>query len=228
MPDVVFTDVLGIDPAYAPVPAQKALPRWYIDTPEYTDGDRLIVDGTTPHTVKKCMPVFDALTAGYIIKTYVDVQVSHREGTPWYEWPSQNAIAFHPISQAPLHPSQNGAPYPKWNNPWAIRTPRGYSCMFLPPMHNPNGMFTILPGIVDTDTYTAPVNFPFVLDDVSWEGIIPAGTPLAQVIPFRRDNWSMRIGNDKERAAQSAVTTRLLSVWFNSYKRQFWTRKQYR
>lgn len=225
---ITFTDTLGVSDEYAPTPASRVLPDWYKVTPEYIGGERLITDGTTPHTVKKCMPVFDAMTAGYLIRTYVDVQVTQRDGLPYYEWPQFGAISFHPVEQAPDHPAQNGAPFPKWTNPWAIRTPRGYSCLFVPPMHNPNGMFTILPGIVDTDTYEAPVNFPFVLDNVTWEGLIPAGTPIAQVIPFRRDDWMMRLGDDKDRIQQRAVTTRLRSLWFHSYKRQFWTRKQYR
>jgi hypothetical protein len=225
---IVFTDTLGVDEQYAPVPASKCVPAWYKQTPEYVGGQRLIRDGNTPHTVKKCVPVFDAMTAGYIIRTYVDVQVTQRDGLPFYEWPLGGAISFHPVDQAPEHPARNGAPYPKWTNPWAISTPRGYSCLFVPPMHNPNGIFTIMSGVVDTDTYTAPVNFPFVMDDVAWDGLIPAGTPLAQVIPFRRDDWTMRIGDDKDRQRQAGVTTRLRSLWFNSYKRQFWTRKQYR
>lgn len=225
---VTFTDTLGVDQQYAPVPASKCLPEWYKRTPEYVGGERVIRGGDTPHTVKKCVPVFDALTAGYLIRTYVDVQVTRQNEMPYFEWPNFGAISFHPVEQAPKHPARNDAPYPKWTNPWAIRTPRGYSCLFLPPMHNPNGLFTILPGIVDTDTYEAPVNFPFVLDNVEWEGLIPAGTPLAQVIPFRRDEWTMRLGADKDRARIGAVTTRLRSLWFNSYKRQFWTRKQYR
>lgn len=225
---VTFTDTLGVDPQYAPIPASKCLPDWYKQSPEYVGGERVIRDGRSPHTIKKCVPVFDAMTAGYVIRTYVDVQVTRRDGLPYYEWPSQNALSFHPVEQAPNHPARNGAPYPKWTNPWSISTPRGYSCLFVPPMHNPNGMFTIMPGIVDTDTYCAAVNFPFVLNDISWEGLIPAGTLLAQVIPFLRDDWEMRIGNASDVAASARVTTRLRSVWWNAYKRQFWTRKNYR
>jgi hypothetical protein len=204
------------------------LPDWYKNTPEYIGGERLIRDGNTPHTVKKCIPVFDAMTAGYVLKTYVDVQVTQRDGLPYYEWPLGGAISFHPVEQAPVHPGVNGAPFPKWSNPWAISTPRGWSCLFIPPMHNPNGIFTILPGLVDTDSYTAPVNFPFTLDDVTWEGLIPAGTPMVQVIPIHRESWKMQMGGDKERAAQGKVTGRLRALWWNSYKRQFWSRKEYR
>lgn len=228
--EITFTNVLGADDQFGPIPAIKLLPDWYKQTHEYLNNKKLVVNGHTPHTIKKCIPVFDAMNAGYILRTPVDVQVSKEEGSdlPYYQWPSLDAVAFHPVEQAPLHPSQNGAPYPKWMNPWAVSTPRGWSCLFIPPMHNPNGIFTILPGLVDTDTYTNAVNFPFTLDDVTWEGLIPAGTPMVQVIPIHRESWKMRIGGDKERVAQGKVTGRLRALWFNSYKRQFWSRKEYR
>ena len=226
MRNITFIDLYGLGKDYAPRPATEYLPDWYKRTPEYTNKRREIVDGSTPHTIKKCIPVFDAMTAGYIIATPVDVQVTRREGSPYFEWPMLDAISFHPIAQALLHPEYNGYPYPKWSNPWGIQTPPGYSCMFLPPLHNPNGIFTAFPGIVDTDTYTAAVNFPFVLDDPEWTGLIPKGTPIVQVIPFRRDDWESQYSADAQSSMR--VVSKLLTLFFNSYKRQFWTRKQYR
>ena len=226
---ITFTNVLGLD-FFPPQPSVKSVPEWYKNTPEYLDaqGKKIFTNGNTPHTVKKCIPVFDAITAGYMLYTQVDVQVSEQDGMPYFNWAGQDAISFHPVEQAPLHPDKNGAPYPKWANPYAIKTPPGYSVLFVPPMHNPNGIFTILSGVVDTDTYKAPVNFPFVLNDVKWQGIIPAGTPMAQVIPFKRDAWEHEIGSDKERIEQNIVTAKLKTLFFNSYKRQFWSRKEYK
>jgi hypothetical protein len=148
---------------------------------------------------------------------------------PYYQWSDQGAIEFHPVIQAPNHPNQNGAPYPKWINPYAVKTPPGYSVLFCPPMHNPNGVFTILPGIVDTDEYFATVNFPFVLNDINWEGIIPAGTPMAQVIPFKRDSWKMEVTTEKEKIEEIFKLEKFLRTsFFNKYKKKFWTRKEYR
>jgi hypothetical protein len=229
MKEITFTNVLGLD-FFPPKPAVKQIPDWYKDTPEYVgDQGRKITDsGSTPHTIKKCIPVLDAMTAGYILYTQVDVQVTQVDGLPYFNWAGQDAIGFHPIGQAPLHPAKKDAPYPKWNNPYCIKTPPGYSTLFLPPMHNPNGIFTVLEGFVDTDTYQAPVNFPFVLNDVKWEGIIDAGTPMIQVIPIKRDSWKHKIGSDKERMEQSMITNKLRTLFFNSYKKQFWSRKEYK
>jgi hypothetical protein len=227
--EITFTNVLGLD-FFPPKPAVKNIPNWYKDTPEYLgdQGKKITGDGNIPHTIKKCIPVLDAMTAGYILYTQVDVQVTQVDGLPYFHWAGQDAIAFHPIGQAPLHPAKKDAPYPKWNNPYAIKTPPGYSTLFLPPMHNPNGIFTVLEGFVDTDIYSSPVNFPFVLNNVKWEGIIGAGTPMVQVIPIKRDSWKHKIGLDKERQEQMMITAKLKTLFFNSYKRQFWARKEYR
>ena len=225
---ITFTNVLGLD-FYPPKPAVKEVPDWYRNTPEYVGehGRKIVDPNLTVHTVKKCIPVFDAMTAGYILYTQVDIQVSQADNLPYYTWADQGGIEFHPIEQAPLHPTRNEAPYPKWNNSYAIATPPGYSTLFTQPMHR-ESVFTILEGIVDTDQYKAPVNFPFVLKDTKWEGIIPAGTPMAQVIPFKRESWKHRIGSDKEIREQEKINRKLTALLFNSYKRQFWSSKQYR
>jgi hypothetical protein len=226
--NITFTNIYGLD-FFPPQPSVKEVPDWYRDTPEYVNDEikKITNVSEAPHTVKKCIPVFDAMTAGYIIYTQVDVQVSQEDGFPFYMWPEQNAISFHPIAQAPLHPAKKESPYPKWNNAYAIKTPPGYSVLFTQPFHR-ESVFTILPGIVDTDKYTAPVNFPFVLNDNKWEGIIPAGTPMAQVIPFKRESWKHEIGSNKDRIEQDRLTRKLKTLFFNSYKRQFWSSKSFR
>ena len=173
------------------------------------------------------MPVFDAITAGYIITSPVDVWVSLKNEDQYFEWPSLNAISFHPIAQAPLHPSKKPFAYPKWNNLWSIRTPRGYSTLFVQPFHR-ESVFTILPGVVDTDQYFAPVNFPFVINDPAFEGLIPAGTPIAQAIPFKRESWKHEIGKESDLSDQLNVTRKLQTRFFDRYKSMFWSKKEYK
>ena len=203
------------------------MPNWYKKTESYVTGKREIFEDSINETIKKCIPVFDAITTGYILYTQVDIDVSEKDGMPYYHWPSQDAIDFHPIQQAPLHPSQNGYPYPKWNNPYAIITPPGYSVLCMPPLHR-DSVFEILPGIVDTDTYITPINFPFILKDPNWTGIIPAGTPMAQIIPFKRQSFKMKMGNQKDVDKSLYNLIRLKTKIFNRYKTLFWQRKEYR
>ena len=226
---IVFTDTIGVDPSYAPSPAIKNLPDWYKKSESYTRQDQLWVDGKSPHTIKKCVPVLDSMSAGYLIKCFVDIQVTQRDGIPYYEWRGvPDAVLFHAFGQLGQHPQGQGIPLAKLKNPWAIRTPLGWSSLIVSPMHGDSSPLSILPAIVDTDTYNAQVNLPFVLKDKSWVGLIPAGTPIAQVIPIRRESWKMTFGNEKERAKIEATVTRLLSLMYNSYRKQFWSRKEYR
>ena len=231
---IKFTDTLGISKEYEPKPASMFVPDWYKKLDSYLSGEKKPAgQGGTTATAKRCMPVFDAIVGGYIIVSVADVFVSQKEtedGTkqPWFEWSNHGLIQFHPVSQAPEHPNRNGhMAYPKWINPWAIKTPKGYSVLFTQPMHR-ESPFTILPGIVDTDTYTAPVNFPFVLNDVTFEGLIPAGTPIAQVIPIKRDSWEMSLGGQAEFEEQKKIANHLQSKFFDRYKSMFRQPKEYK
>lgn len=224
---ITFTNTSGID-IEQPQPASKFVPDWYKNTESYTSKERKPNgNGGTTATIKRCMPVFDAIIAGYIITSPADVYVSIKDGQQFFEWSSLGMISFHPIEQAPEHPSRKPHAYPKWMNPWAIKTPKGYSTLFTQPMHR-ESVFTILPGIVDTDTYTAPVNFPMVINDPNFEGLIPKGTPIAQVIPFKREGWQMEIGSEKELKEQHSITQKLQTKFFDRYKSMFWSRKEYK
>jgi hypothetical protein len=240
---ILFTDTIGVEEEYRPIPASKQIPDWYKDTESYVNKEKKPMgNGRTSGTIKRCLPVFDAINSGYIITTYTDVYVSQSKvldennnptnlTIPYWEWPSLEPIKWHPVAQAQNHPGKKDlsdtASYPKWMNPWAIKTPPGYSCLFIPPLHR-ESVFTILEGVVDTDKYYAPVNFPFVLNDWKFEGLIPAGTPIAQVIPFKRESWKLEIGNQEDLIKQSMITKKLHTKIFDSYKLHFRQIKEYK
>jgi len=246
---IKFTDTMGVAEDYRPKTADRFVPDWYKNLESYLGGEKAPDgNGSTSATAKRCMPIFDAISGGYILTTYVDVWVKQQpqipEGTfmdentdmstfptqPFYEWPSFGPLGFHPVEQMPEHPSKGDhkISYPKWINPWAITTPPGYSVLFISPMHR-DSMFTILPGIVDTDQYAAPVNFPFVLNEANkFEGLIPAGTPMAQVIPFKRDSWEMQTGTQEDFNEQLKITSKLRTKFFDSYKTQYRQLKEYK
>ena len=228
--EIIFTPIVPVEDIYYPEPASKNIPEWYKKTESFINSKIFRAeDGGGNQSIKKCIPVFDAISAGYIIKTYVDVYVTLTEDNiSYFNWPMYDPISFHPIQQAPIHPGMNNRPFPKWNNPWSIKTSSGYSCLFIDPMHNPNGIFTMMPGVVDTDSYINSVNFPFTLNDPNFEGMIPAGTPICQVIPFKRDSFNMRIGGDKEIKDIDKFNFIFRNRWVNNYKSKFWNKKSYR
>lgn len=224
---IIFTNTSSTD-MEQPQLASKFIPDWYKNMESYIGGEKKPQgEGKTGITIKRCMPVFDAMTSGYIITSPADVYVRVKENVQYFEWSALDLIGFHPIAQAPDHPNRKPHAYPKWHNLWSIKTPKGYSTLFTQPMHR-ESVFTILPGIVDTDTYTAPINFPFVVNDPNFEGLIPKGTPIAQVIPFKREDWQMEIGSEKELKEQFNIAQKLQTKFFDRYKSMFWSRKEYK
>jgi hypothetical protein len=230
--DISFIDVLGVPEEFYPKPASKFIPEWYQQTPSYFIKTKSPdSDGFMPATIKKCIPVFDAITTGYVIVSFVDIHVSKEIdefGKEYiaYKWPKyENPIHFHPEIQALKHPLNNGYEYPKWINPWTIKTPKGYS-VYIKNLPHTKGIFTIMEGVVDTDKYLAPINLPFVLNDPEWTGIIDAGTPIAQVIPFKRESWQMSTSVDILGKNNSLHILRpSFSDW---YKKSYRTKKDYK
>jgi hypothetical protein len=236
----IFTD---IPEEFYPKPAFMCLPDWYKETKPYVERKSINNDGhdnTLLKTIKKCIPVFDSITSGYIIFSAMDIKVSSLENGSYYiEWPntfniisnkvSTDPIQFHDFDQLTEYPFlEKRDRVPKFINPWGIKTPRGYSVFVTTPMHR-KLPFEILPGIVDTDKNHAPINFPFLFKEKNWNGFIPSGTPIAQIIPFKRDSWKMKIEEkeeDKKISLQQVF--RMQSSYKSPYKKVLWTKKDFK
>lgn len=217
-----------ISEEYYPEPSKNNIPSWYKETKPYSSDNKYGYGSVKNSTIKKCMPVFDAMSSGYVIKLHSDIYVKYNgvgyEFKPALD--SINIIDFHPKKQVENYPfnKEMYSLLPKITNPWGIKTKSGYSSLIIPPMHREN-IIGILPGVVDTDKYNAPVNLPFVINKDRYTGIVKAGTPIAQVIPFKRDTWSMLIEEDLE--VDKKTATKILSVFYNGYKDMFWNKKEF-
>ena len=82
------------------------------------------------------------------------------------------------------NPKVGKAQYLKLVNPFMFKTPRGYSTLITGSMLNPQPEFDIIPGVVNTDYYHTCNVVVNVLTDK--EFIIERGTPIAQMIVFKR------------------------------------------
>ena len=240
MRKIIFTDLEQSIPGLeSPQPASEVIPDWYKRMASYfgkeyglkTDKEVYLTNTYhVPQTMKRCMPLFDAMTAGYIVKTICDVQITQENGAPFYIWSANyEVITFHGRKQTEGNPVANpNIDPPKWTSPWTIQTPPGYSSMIVPPMNHHNGIFEIFSGVVDTDTYNDRVHFPFRLLDWGWEGVIPAGTPLAQIIPFKRDSFQMEMGGEEQRKRANLTNSKIRQHFYNAYRNHFWSRKSFR
>jgi hypothetical protein len=202
-------------------------------------------------TVKGCMPFLDTLTTGYALKLPVDYYVNHnfidKEGrkadakstgseNPFGEYLKDINInkQFKPHDERQMHDSPQvkknlNLPIHKFINPWVIKTPPGYSCLFLPPMNNTDDRFSILPGIVDTDVFENEVNFPFILNGDKYpviETTIKLGTPYVQVIPFKREEWKMKIDSMENKTYIKNKISFFQNI-IGNYKNKIWKKKKW-
>ena len=141
--------------------------------------------------------------------------------------PFLDTHSWQQLRGSPMVEKNGKIPFLKILNPWRIETPAGYSCLFLPPMNNSDDRFEIIPGIVDTDTYTKEINFPIVLNGDKYkelETCIKKGTPYAQVIPFKRESWKMEIKKFKKKNFIEDTVFHHLNLW-RRYKTYFWHKK---
>jgi hypothetical protein len=227
MTQIVFTNIKDwdIQKEYYPSPAKNTIPEWYKDLPTYTDTEKTI----SSSTVKKCMPFFDAMTSGYIIYLPTSLYVYRLlDGTPIFE-PENPALKLflienHGASQATGYSDTITRSIPKIINPWAIKTDPGYSSFIVNPLHRKSPI-KILEGIVDTDEFISNINFPFLLEK-EFEGVIESGTPIAQIIPFKRESYTMKIENENK-ASLSFAREFNGNDSVNIYKKKCWSRKEY-
>ena len=222
------TNSLNKEWSKEPVPAKKYLPNWYKCMDLYVDKE---ASGIEKHelTLKSCQPFLDSISSGYYILLNSDVVVSlDKNGNHVIEWKTDTEIvSTHLESQVKgIDISNEYRKFPfKWNNFFVIKTPKNYSTLFTHPLGINDLPFYSLPGVVDTDKFNLPINFPFFIKK-DFQGIIKRGTPIIQVIPFKRDAWYMEMGKIDENI--EAKQTIFLSNIKNYYKNFFWSRKEYR
>jgi hypothetical protein len=219
-----------------PEPANKHIPEWYRNIPSKLDNDkkfgiaRYVTSGTNS-TIKGCSPFLDAMTAGYVYTLPTDVEFRIIEdGNITVKWSTGGEfVSDHSANQHPgLPPAHKDFDFVlKWAFPFVIETPPGYSCIYTHPINQHNLPFRTFTGIVETDKYPLPVQFPFqIVQEFEERMIIEKGTPICQIIPFKRDDWKSLQEEQTEEEAMRGLFA-LKSKLVKSYKTQWWEKKKY-
>jgi len=199
-----------------PFPAYKGVPAWYREMPGVENNKM---------TVKKCVPVLDAITSGYLITLAADVEVTDQGIKNFSKVKMVSAHHKEQTLNLVVPPEYDEQPY-KWENFFVVKTPKGYSTMFVHPLNRTDLPFMSLSGVVDTDKHPIPVNFPFLIRK-DFRGIITAGTPLIQAIPFKRESWTSEVDDTSPVRLPENFHT-IHNPPFGYYKKHWWSRKQYR
>jgi len=183
-----------------PGPIIKIIPEWYRKADRFAkkpDGDYWKgPDGGKVPTWKACPAIFDIMGTGYALKTPCDIE---------FKLQGVNTLSVTilddrykdfctPRGAMPQfeHPKGYYENHFAWFPDWAVETPVGYSVLYTQPFNRFELPFLTTSGIIDNDKVNLPGSMPFFLVK-GFEGVIEKGTPYAQLLPFKREDWESEI-----------------------------------
>jgi hypothetical protein len=221
-----------------PVPAKTLIPNWFKEIPPERD-----LDGTFTlrhsSTVKKCTPFMDALTTGYMVTVPQDIAIKIIDGKQYAYWGVDRYDMYTPTQIDPIFsadvahryeglPTPNGCSSFVWRMTTypQIKTPIGYSILVTHPFNRYDLPFLALSGVIDSDKMCGQLSVNVYLKE-GFEGILEKGTPVAQIFPFKREDWEHEVLEPMKKSELSIQRFNLYSKLSRSYHNQFWSKKKY-
>lgn len=155
--------------------------------------------GKQPGSVRRCAGTIDLLAAGVTLPAWTNFRFRPEPGGKAWEQAADdfsppaniNNIAGFPFESTGSCPMTDvrkleTGQYPKLVNPWRFKTAPGWSTLMIPIYWEPNENYTVVPAIVNTDIYHLMNVVLNITGDSPFS--IDFGTPLAQLIPFKRSS----------------------------------------
>ena len=201
---------------FPPVPISRDLPEWTAD-----------LNSQNEFNVSHCPPVMDWMNSGYLIynawEIIIEEKIFHFQKGVNVETINNrlNLRKTTPtVYAADCMPVKNGPySYFRIETDYKVVTPPGYSCLVMQPYYDFNNSYNIMPGIIDTDKHDWVVSAVGFTRNKNLR-IVP-GEKMLQIIPFKRDDWTMEL-----------ETTKLYSQLFHyikgAYNKLFRAKKVYK
>ncbi len=217
--------------AFLPKPtlASGHLPDWLKRMP--ASAESTVLAGAEVRTVKQCPPFVDAMQTGILFPLATDVRVEGGEFSWDWDLPrhpesrlTRSPVGIHVPEQATGAPGvPDGQFVLKFTNFWAVALPEGWSMLFGHPVNRIDLPFQTLTGLVDCDSFADGfVHFPALWTDPDFEGVLPAGTPVAQGFPVRREALDLEIGEfDDDGVARHRAVEDGLQAERGAYRKGF-------
>lgn len=232
-----------IDP---PTPISKANLKWWNSiTKQYNE--ELLGKGEEPSpyvekhrgggSAKACPAISDALVHGYVLYSGIDL---------YFDTTSDEVKAQRPLD-VPM--TDEGQYLLYRNDPWqtndilytpegfhpqtfkldpmyGIRTESGYSVLITSIFYRDDLPWRFMDAIVDTDRFVAYDHISFWIKK-DFKGVVKQGTPMFQVIPFKREDFQMEI-IPMDEFNHSHQANGVSSKFTQGYKKHFWQRKSFK
>lgn len=239
-PDVPFY----VDP---PMPGSSLIPDWFRKGESFLSRETNKVaskdDPFKTAGMKGCMPFFDSLTSGYLLLTWADVEITKNDDDGGlvefkylepdiYGKPTETNNDYRMIIERtgdlghtiprPVGHSYN---HMAWSSQWGMSLPKGWSLLITHPMNRFDLPFTTMSAIMESDRFSPNGNIPFFIQK-GWTGIVPKGTPFAQIVPIKRSSWISTFSKMTTKDKFLAISAREVDYGF--YRSKIWVPKKYK
>ena len=220
-----------------PVPISRSMPQWYKEADRFAkkpNGEYWIGPdkGKIP-TWKACPAILDILTTGYSLVTPCDIEF-FLDGAGQIDVKIEDAMyKDFATRRTPMpqfrHPEGYYNYHFAWMPDWAVKVPDGYSVLYVAPFNRYDLPIMTVSGIIDNDKVNLPGSFPFFVQK-GWTGVLPAGTPYAQLLPFLREDWKseITIPTGQEMMNHNRENSNKYRVPDGGvYQKEVWTKRSY-
>lgn len=232
--EFIALDKYAFEVCPKPFPASQAIPQWWKDASPYIknednpDGKKIIVSNNESNaSFKKCTPMLDMLSSGYIVPLWADVQVTIQDHGPQLTWRVHKQVFDIHYGQEVETPDGYQKTQFKFLNQWVPKLPKGFSALIIPCPGYPNSIFRPISGVIDYDKTTHPLYPPVYLKN-DFDGIVEKGTPMFQIIPFKRNNWNSKFSFLEAGQELINLDRDVKSTIVNNYVKNFWEKKTYK
>lgn len=241
---------------FKPSAVKAHIPQWYLDKDKHKknpDGQYTLsisykngeTDISRIPSWKSCPAMLDIFLSGYYLFTPCDIEVKNNPEYPEKGGPV--VLEFDPkwgTSQLGMaicrsRGIEEGLPFPDgyyehtyiWTPNWFIEVPEGYTALVSHPININALPFKTISGFIDaSNILVSSGNFPFYVKE-GWTGIIPAGTPYAQIIPIKNESWESDIVEYTDEELDQYLEKRhreyMVGHGLTKYKELDWLKKHY-
>ena len=227
------------DSSSVPKPTIKTLPEWYRKADRFHINPQTNKHWEDPITGEKmpnwkaCPSVFDIMGTGYVYRTPCDIEFYEEHGqikAKVLDEENKDFIQVRPPMYQFVPPTGYHEAHFAWWSDWAVEVPDGYSVLYSQPFNRFELPFLTTSGVIDNDKVSLPGTMPFFVVK-GFTGVLPAGTPYAQMVPFRRENWESEVVSEistMELSMKNLANSKKYRVPNGGvYQKQVWERRIY-
>lgn len=216
-PDIEFYATYGGLEKICPiVKASKLTPCWWKNADK--NANQTFTDGVPDEAgnIKKCPGISDLLLDGFILTSWADMVVDPIDEYNCKIQPSIDIpLAMHTVTHTSYKPHLPAHVLEEYNHvlkiqtPWLVKTKRGHSVYIDNPFYFFNENFICSPGILASDSFFT-ITLQLLIKSKK-RFMIPFGTPLAVIRPFKRKKYKYKINQFSKKAEQLFSYSSLVS-----------------